>query len=275
MDFVDLVDIGPFRDPVTVVALDGWVNAGSAATLAASVLVEEAAVVARFNGDYLFDYRMSRPVIDFVEGVIEQVEWPELTVRLHRTPDRDLLVLSGIEPNWHWQRLGEEFARLATAWEVQEHISIGGVPWAAPHTRPVSVMTTASSPERVPDGEHPAGLLRVPGAAVSALEWKVSKAGIPTSGFWARVPNYVGSSFTAAAIALLRRIERHLQIPLPVADLEDEARDEAQQLDDAVQSRPDVKTMVEQFEQMYGAQIGAVSGEDLASEIEKFLRDQG
>jgi PAC2 family len=274
VDFVEVIDSGPFRRPVTVVALDGWVNAGSAATIAAEALVHDAPIIARFDSDRLYDYRMSRPVVDFVDGVMQQVEWPELTVRLHATGTLDLLVVTGIEPNWSWQQLSNELVKISKAWGVTQHLSIGGVPWAAPHTRPISVMTTASSPERVPANDHPGGLLRVPGAAVSALEWKAARSGIPTSGFWARVPNYVGNNFAAASIALLRRLEAHLGVTLPTEGLAQDAADELEQLDLAVSNRPDVKTMVEQFEQLHDAQVGSVSGEDLASEIEKFLREQ-
>lgn len=274
MSFVDVLDPGPFRRPVTVVALDGWVNAGAAATIAADFLAEDAPVVARFDGDRLFDYRMSRPVIDFVDGVIQTVQWPELAVRVHRTEKRDLLVLTGIEPNWNWQALGDEIAGLAGRWQVERHISIGGVPWAAPHTRPVSVMSTGSSVESLEGDEHPSGLLRVPGAAVSAIEWKVSQAGFPTHGFWARVPNYVGSSYTAAALALLDRLGRYLGLAFDTSALVETARQETHSLDQALDARPDIRTMVEQFEQLYDSQIGTVSGEDLAGEIERFLRDQ-
>lgn len=274
MDATEVLNDGPFRDPAFIVALDGWVNAGSAATIAAQALIAEAEAVARFDADQLYDYRMSRPVVDFIEGVISRVEWPELTIRLKPYEKRDLLVLTGIEPNWNWQSLSRKLAELASHWGVTEHLSIGGVPWAAPHTRPVSIMTTASSPSRIPAGEHPSGLLRVPGAAVSAIEWHIGQVGIPTTGFWARVPNYVGSSYTPAALALLNRLGRHLEITLDLADLQEDAVTENGQLDQIVANRPDIMTVVEQFEQLYDAQADGVSGEDLAAEIERFLRDQ-
>lgn len=257
-----------------VVALDGWVNAGSAATIAAQASVQTSEIVARFDADQLYDYRMSRPIVDFVEGIMNRVQWPELTVQLHETEKRDLLVMTGIEPNWNWQRLSRELAQTAVRWNVTEHISIGGVPWAAPHTRPISIMTTASDADRIPEGEHPSGLLRVPGAAVSVIEWQVAQTGIPTTGYWARVPNYVGASYTPAALALLQRLERHLGFEVPLSDLQDDAGQEITQLDEVVANRPDVKVVVEQFEQLYDAQPGAMSGEDLASEIERFLREQ-
>ncbi len=274
MSFVEILDQGPFRRPVTLVALDGWVNAGAAATTTAEFLVADAPVVARFDSDRLFDYRMSRPVIDFVDGVIQAVQWPELTIRVHRTENRDLLVFTGIEPNWHWQELGGEIAKLAGLWQVEQHISVGGVPWAAPHTRPVSVMSTGTAGTAMDDDERPSGLLRVPGSAVSAIEWKVSQVGIPTRGFWARVPNYVGSTYTAAAIALLRRLEKHLGVTFDTTRLFESAQQENHNFEQALDARPDMRPMVEQFEQIFDAQIGSISGEDLAGEIERFLREQ-
>jgi hypothetical protein len=40
-----------------------------------------------------------------------------------------------------------------------------------------------------------------------------------------------------------------------------------------IDQRPDVRSMVEQLEQVYDSTTG-VTGEDLAAEIERFLRDQ-
>ena len=50
--------------PTFVVALDGWVDAGSAATTAAGLLARDATVVATFDPDELFDYRARRPTLD-------------------------------------------------------------------------------------------------------------------------------------------------------------------------------------------------------------------
>jgi hypothetical protein len=42
-------------EPVVVVALDGWVDAGSAATEAAATLAQGGRVVATFDADSIFD----------------------------------------------------------------------------------------------------------------------------------------------------------------------------------------------------------------------------
>jgi hypothetical protein len=267
----DLTDPGTLDRPALILALDGWVNAGSAGTGAAAALTGEAAIIATFDGDALFDYRLTRPTVDFEAGVMERVGWPRLDLFL-LSLSRDLLVMTGTEPSWNWQRLGREVAELAHGLGVVESISIGGIPWAAPHTRPVTLITTASSPERV-TGEHPEGLLRVPGAAVNVLEFAITAAGIPAVGFWARVPHYVGSSYHAASLALIERIGVHLGVDLPVGDLDVEAAEQREQLDGIVRGRVDLKKMVANLEELVDGEQ-EVSGEDLAAEIERFLRSQ-
>lgn len=271
----ELLRVEPFDSPVLIVAFDGWVNAGSAGTMAASILADEGPVVARFHSDSLFDYRQSRPSLDFVEGVITRVMWPEVVVRHRPLNGRDLLVMSGPEPNWNWQQLSQQSGELAGRLGVVEEISVGGIPWAAPHTRPVTVITTASDRTRLsPDDERPEGLLRVPASAVSVVEHGVAGNGIPTMGYWARVPHYVGTTYFPAAIALVERIALHLGLEVPLSRLHAEAAEQSVQLDAITEARPEVKALVAELEELADTQ-GVVSGEDLAAEIERYLRQQG
>lgn len=272
MALYDLDDPGPLRSPALVVALDGWVNAGSAGTLAATALAEGGDVIASFDGDSLFDYRLSRPTLDFEEGVLERVAWPEMVMIHVRLEHRDLLVLTGTEPSWNWRRLAAEVSDLAVRLGVLDHVSVGGIPWAAPHTRPVTMITTASEASLVA-GEHPEGLLRVPGSAVSVIEHAVASREIPAAGFWARVPHYVGSEFHSAALALVERVAVHLGIEVGTADLAAEVESERERLDLAVASRSELRTMVTALEELVDHQE-EVSGEELAAEIERFLRGQ-
>ena len=260
--------------PVLVVAFSGWVSAGMAGTLTADHLAGEGPVVATFDADSLFDYRANRPTIDFVEGVMDDIEWPEMTLRHIERGGRDLLVVSGAEPNWNWRTLSREIAELALNLGIVEHVSLGGVPWATPHTRPTSVIMTASKPELVsPDSERPQGLLRVPGAAVSIVEAAVAETGIPTYGFWARVPHYVGAAYYPAVLALVERAATHLGVSIPFGTLVEDAAEQREQLDTIIAGRPDAQAIVEQLEQL-AAESDEVSGEELAAEIERFLQER-
>jgi hypothetical protein len=277
MVMYELTDPGPLRSPALVVAFEGWVNAGSAGTIAAETLSGEGAIIARFDPDRLYDYRVNRPVIDFVDGAIDKVQWPSMELRHSAMPERDVLVLIGTEPNWNWKEFSLEVAEVEKRLGVIEHVSIGGIPWAAAHTRPVSIMTTASSVDRLPEGDDPPrGLLRVPGAAVSVVESAAVGADIPSVGFWARVPHYLGASFAAAALALVERVVAHLGVTTDVTGLATTAADQIAELNTIVEGRPDVLAIVRQLESNEdGDGDGEISGEALAAEIERFLRNQG
>jgi hypothetical protein len=263
----------PLRDPVLVVCLNGWVNAGGVATLVAETLGGD--LIAEGRSDLLFDYRVSRPMLDFVDGVMTSLVWPELVIRRLPLNDWDLLVMSGVEPNWNWRRLGAEVSELAIEWKVRQQISIGGIPWAWPHTRDVPIISAASDQSLLAgDEDHARGLLRVPAAAVSALDFVVAGAGIPTVGFYARVPQYVSVAYPAAALAVIHRLERHLGQVLPTGNLAEAADAQRKDLDTVASQRPDLAEAVQKLESMVDA-TESVSGEQLAAEIERFLREQG
>jgi hypothetical protein len=157
-----------FAAPVILAAFDGWIDAAGAASGAAQLLWADGTVIATFENDVIFDYRSRRPVLDVVDGTLNDLTWPELAVRHARHGGRDLLVLSGPEPDFRWRELGEAVSGLAMRLGVVEWVSLGAIPAAVAHTRPVPVLATASAPGLLKEGEQqgPQGLLRVPSAAL-------------------------------------------------------------------------------------------------------------
>lgn len=270
----EILEAGPFAAPVLIAAFEGWVSAGSVGTRTALHTADDGPVAAVFNPDALYDYRVTRPTVDFVGGAMQAIEWPEMAVRRRRIGDRDLLVLTGVEPNWRWKEFGAAVADLAAALGVVELISLGGIPWAAPHTRPTSVVTTASRPDLIAEDEnYPDGLLRVPAAAVNVVERSLVDQGIPAVGFWARVPHYVGGVYYPGVVTLVERISRHAGVPIPLGSLVDEAAEQRRRLDEAIAERPETVALVERLEALADAQGEVASGEEIAAEIERFLRD--
>lgn len=59
-----LEDAPDLDAPIVVAALEGWVDAGSAGTTAATQLAEDGNVVATFDADAIYDYRARRPTLD-------------------------------------------------------------------------------------------------------------------------------------------------------------------------------------------------------------------
>lgn len=269
-------DPGSLIAPTLVAAFDGWVDAGAAATTALEQLVADAPVVARFDADVLFDYRARRPPLEIVDGKLTELTWHELVVRHVRIADRDLLVLVGAEPDYRWREFTSGVVEIARALEVAEWISLGAIPAAVPHTRPVPIIGTEAAPGllRGDVSPGPAGVLRVPSALVSALELEVSTAGIPALGYFAQVPHYISGSYATASVELLRALGNHLGADLPADELEAEARELRTRLDTATGLDETTRSYVERLEAMYDEQR-LPSGSDLISDIERFLRDQG
>jgi proteasome assembly chaperone (PAC2) family protein len=265
---------GSSTAPAMVAAFDGWVDAAGAASDVVDRLARGGQRVATFDADVLFDYRSRRPVLDVVDGTLTRLVWPEFAVQRRTFSGRDLLVLHGAEPDFRWKELSDDIVELCHRLGVVEWVSLGAVPAAVPHTRPVPVLATASDEGLLHETETkgPTGLLRVPSAALSAIELAVSGSGIPAVGFFAQVPHYVGGPYSAASLSLLRRLGLHLKMELPVDDLEEEAEAQRARLDAAVEADGDVREILQRLEGMSDG--GMPSGDDLAAEIERFLRTE-
>jgi hypothetical protein len=259
-----------------VVAFDAWIDAGSASSSAATALAEGGEVVATFENDVLFDYRARRPTLDIVDGRPRRLEWPELTVKYNRLGGRDVLVLTGPEPDFRWRELSADVVDLARRLHVAQWISLGAIPAAVPHTRSVPVLGTESKPGllRGNVAPGPEGLLRVPSAAVSVLDIAVSAAGIPALGYFAQIPHYISGPYPAATVALLRAIEQHLDIELPLSTLTDEVEQMRHRLDTATALDEKTRDYIEKLESMVDEER-LPSGDELIGEIERFLRERG
>ncbi len=271
-----LEHVPDLRSPALVVAFDGWVDAGTAATTAANQVAGGGEVIATFDADALFDYRARRPSLEIEDGRPSQITWPELVVRRTEIGGRDVLVLAGPEPDYRWHELCEAAVDLARRLGIVEWISVGAIPGAVPHTRPVPVMGTASKPELLRGGVEPGpeGILRVPAAALSVLDMAISAAGIPAVGYFAQVPHYVTGPAPAAAIELLRVLGHHLGAEIPLGPLPEEARQIRARLDLAMSADESTRAHVARLEARVDEERQP-TGDDLIADIERFLHDRG
>lgn len=266
-------DVSDLADPALVVSFQDWVDAGAAASTAARHIASGGELVARFDGDALFDFRSHRPVLDIEDGSYTQLQMPEMTITRNRFDSRDVLVLTGPEPDYRWNEFAASVLEVAQRAGIVRHISLGAIPAAVPHTVPTPVMTTASESGLLDESMIATqGSLRVPAAAVSLIEWTLSHNGVPAVGFWAQVPHYL-SPYPPASIALIRRVESHLAVTIGVGGMETEAAELSARLDEMFSSRPEAKEYLEQLEQL--TDRPEIPGADeIAAEVERFLRNQ-
>ncbi|MFM7069101.1 MAG: proteasome assembly chaperone family protein [Actinomycetes bacterium] len=277
-------------DPVMVVCLEGWIDAGLAAANAMSVLVTaaDADTVAVFDADRLLDHRARRPIMQLVNGVITELTWPGTELRAGTDAEgNDLLLLIGAEPDFEWHAFCAAVVDLAEQFGCRMVVSLGAYPAPVPHTRGTNLAVTTSS-KALSNQLHGyvRGTLDVPGGIHAAIDVACNDAGIPSLGLWAQVPHYVASMpYPAASVALLDGLSSLTGLRVPTGELPSEARAARIRLDDLVGENAQHQSMVTQLEEMADQGLGGPdeppvfgfdhipSGDELAEELEEFLRE--
>jgi proteasome assembly chaperone (PAC2) family protein len=265
------------REPVLVVALSGWVDAGLAGAGAAAVLSEQldsAGAFGRVDLTELVDLQQTRPTVHLVDGATREVSWPTIDLVAGRA-GRDVVVCRGPEPSLRWRAFTDELVRMAQRLGVSMMFALGGMPALVSHRRPVSVLATATSRSLAQEVGAWRADYSGPTGAQTALQVALGGAGIPGVGLWAQVPHYVAATPSPPAIsALLSQLREIAGVETDLTSLDGQADEYLRRVEEGLSDRPDVADMVRNIEAAEGT--GDVpTGEQLASEIERFLRDQG
>ena len=272
--------------PVLVMAMEGWIDAGVGSATAVAHLLASMPhqLVATFDADELVDFRARRPTLRIVNGVDTELTWPEIRVNAatNRT-GRSVLLLTGPEPDMRWHAFTAEMVGLASRLKVEMVIGLGAFPAPVPHTRPIRLVGTSTTEELAAQvGFLPAGI-DVPSGIQGVLEMAFGTAGIPSVGLWARVPHYAAAMpYPSASSALLGGLAQLTGIEVDLAPLQSAAAATQNQIEQLLAGSEEHVALVRQLEAQYDEEQGASatnfgdlpSGDELAAELERFLRGQ-
>jgi hypothetical protein len=281
-----LLERPDLESPVLVVVLDGWIDAGLGAQQARACIEEqvEGVLVAEFDTDVLLDHRARRPTMQLVEGVHAGLEWPAIELRAATdNVGNEFLFLVGAEPDHQWRAFSAAVGDLAMEFGVRLVTGLGAYPAPVPHTRPPALASTATSRDLADLVGHLGGSVAVPAGVQAAIEARCGELGLPAVGLWAQVPHYVAAMpYPAAAVALLEGLGRVADLRLEPRGLTELATAARARIDELVAQNDEHVEMVTELEaQADRAEEGTQSlgplpsGDELAAELERFLRDQG
>ena len=267
------------RSPILVAAFAGWNDAASAATTAleAVAVSVESEVVARVDPEEFFDFQDTRPTVRLTAGRSRRIEWPENTLISAPIPtaERDLLLLSGTEPNLRWRRFTELVVGAAQRFEVEMVVTLGALIADVPHTRPIPITGLASDPELVEELGLSRSNYEGPTGIVGVLHDACLRAGIPSASLWAAVSAYVpGAPSPKAALALVERVGELLDLVVVATDLEIASASYERQVTEVVADAEEMTEYLERLEELYDEEDGVHSPASLVEEVERFLRDQ-
>jgi predicted ATP-grasp superfamily ATP-dependent carboligase len=275
------------RAPALVCAFKGWNDAGDAASAALSYVGASlgATRFARIDPEEFFDFQATRPKVRLTDGDTREIEWPEIEIYAARVPraPRDLVLLSGSEPSMRWRTFCKLVIDLAEALGTQLVVSLGALLADVPHSRPVGITGLSSDASLVERLNLTPTSYEGPTGIVGVLHDACQRAGLPSVSLWASVPHYVAAAPNPkAALALVRSLEQLVGVSVDAGELEAQAGDYERQVNLAVQSDPDVQAFVERLEQAVEeeeAESGTIpdvpSGDVLAREFQRFLRQRG
>jgi len=273
-------------EPVLVVSLEGWIDAGLGASTAISTMLNTISteVLATFDTEYFIDQRARRPLARIVDGITTELTWPEIQLRYGRDGDgADILFLVGPEPDFHWSDFIDVVTDAAGRFDVRLVVGLGAFPAPTPHTRPVRVIATApeASAHLLPLIGTVTGELEVPAGISAALELGFAEVDMDIVTLWARVPHYVAAMpYPQASAALIDGLARIAGLTLDASHLRASADEARERVDDLVTNNPEHSSMVEQLEEAAdeteGTSLGEElpSGDELAAELERFLRGE-
>lgn len=287
-------DLPHLDKPVLVVMLQGWIDAAGAANEAMNAI--EAQInplpIATFDADVFIDFRARRPTMEIRDGRNSNIEWPSIDLYAgHDRNGRDVLILTGFEPDSAWHRFASAVRELCVRLEVSMMVGLGAYPFPTPHTRPSNLSCTTPSADLLNKHAFVRTSVDVPAGMAAVLEQVLHDAGIPSISIWAQVPQYIPAmTYPAAAVALLDGLKDTAGLLFDRGSLQQEAVIQTERLDRLVAKNSEHQEMVQKLEQAYDAMLphdanatrhdgqqlsekDIPTPEELTAELEAFLRD--
>lgn len=275
---IELEGLPELVDPVLIAAFEGWNDAGEASSGVITHLETawKAEPLVELDPEDYYDFQVTRPVVEMGEGLTRSIVWPTTRFSLARPPgsERDVVLLRGIEPNMRWKSFCAEIIGLCRELGIETAVMLGALLNDSPHTRPVPILGTASDEGLARSLSLELSRYEGPTGIVGVLQHAFGAAGLDSVSLWASVPHYVAQPPNPkATLALLRRIEDVLELPMPLGDLDEEARAWERGVDELAAQDSEVAEYVKELEERKdAAELPEASGDAIAAEFERYLR---
>lgn len=269
-------------------SISGFTDAGSSLQQISSHILGnlEFETIAVFNNDELLDYRSRRPVMFFEQDHIE--DYQPATLSLHLVRDEvgsQFLFLNGYEPDFKWEAFASAIEQLFAVLAIEDMTWLHAIPFPIPHTKPVGVTVSGNQKEVIAEYSEWKPRTQVPGNIMHLLEYRLTRANIPSTGFVLLVPHYLSDSdFPQAAVAGLELVSSHLGLVFPTDDLRDEGDAFLRRITAQMAENQDLARMVENLESTFQNErsangMGSVKpreraipdADEIAAELEDYL----
>ncbi len=288
MDPLSFTTVPTLNRPILVLAFAGWNDAGGSATFAAKFLSQRlgAHKFANLDPETFYNFVEQRPQVRIRHGEREII-WPanEFSYARDTRLVQDVVIGLGVEPHLRWRAYIDSILRVVKECGVELVVTLGALLADVSYAKPVRLTGTASDTELARRLNLSTSRYEGPTGIVGTLHDTCRREGLPAISIWANVPHYISASPNIkAALTLVRRVFTLLDFSADLSDLESAAGDFDRRVANVLASDPKVAEYVRRLEERdeddedteeYPGNTDALpSGEELARELEEFLREQ-
>jgi len=243
------------RRPYAVLGFGGWIDAGFAATGSVRYLIDHLPTrrVAELDPEAFYSFTDTRPRVRIRDGMRE-AEWPQAEFFVATLPteaEHDLVLFTGPEPNLRWQTFCRVMLDVFQQMGVEAVASLGAVLAPVHHRARVSLRgrgTTDQLKAELRRRKIGSGNYQGPTGISTVLLLAAQERGLAGLSLSASSPSYLANvPNPRTSAALLRAVADILHVPLPLGQLERDARALMDQIDQSIESQPELREAVERL----------------------------
>jgi len=275
---VEWLEEHSLRDPVAVLAFEGWNDASDAATRVLYYLMEHHDVtpLARLDLEDYVNYQESRPLVT-LEGRLRNIRWPTVGFFGLAIPDHshDLVLILGEEPHLRWRRFCLDVASVLRQLGVRQAVALGAFVGEIAHTLPVPIFGSSSDPNFADRFGLHASAYEGPTGITGVITKALEDEGIEAAGMWAGIPHYLAANPSPTGTrALLYALGDVIGRRFDVKELDEEVADYEARVQEAIAGSSELVGYVRGLEaESEKRAISLTGSRRLVEEIERFLRN--
>lgn len=275
MDVIRRQQQPPMRQPTAVIAFGGWNDACDVASTTAQYVIkshDETTLFAEIEPDPFYDFQQHRPTTEIRDGVSRSLRWPTVsfTAASRLNDDRDLVIVSGPEPNYRWKTFARSLVEVLNEIGVEDVILVGAYVGATDHHQSVSLSGVGTDPEAVIRNGLEATNYVGPTGIIGAVQGACKESGIRSVSIWAATPAYLsGNPFPKAVLALIEKISDITNLHIDTSELIAIDAEYTQRVDAALEDAgSEVNDFLEEIETYDEPILGSLTTSGYAVEIQ-------
>ena len=276
--------------PTVVMAFSGWNDAGESASTAADALATtwSATPFGRIDPEEFFDFQATRPTVRLIDGRSRSISWPQHIFAHARVDGRDIVLLTGPEPNLRWRTFSHAIIDTCKTIGASRLVTLGAFLADVPHRHPVPIVGSASDPNDAAALGLSASNYEGPTGIIGVTHDVATRLGLPSVSFWAAVPHYLPlGENPKAALALSEKLCAFLDVTADMGRLERTIDVWSDAVEEQIAKDDNLRRYIESIESgidedgddhatpAIELDETDADGDAIAAEIEQFLQGQG